>query len=70
MALKRQFELVAEALRDVGILLFVFGPLDTLLPREHRTWVDWLVASILAVCGLFLIVLGIRIGSDSRGGEN
>jgi hypothetical protein len=62
---KRQADLIAEVLRDVGILFFVFGPFDTLLQREHLTLEAWSIAGMLAIVGLLLIVVGITI--DARG---
>ena len=43
MGVKRH-ELWAEAIRDIGILFLVFAPLETLLRKDHGSWVDWLVA--------------------------
>ena len=55
-------ELRAEAIRDVGILLFVFAPLDTLLRGDNRHWWDWPLAGAIAVVGLVLIEVGVRMG--------
>ncbi len=41
---KQRHELWAEAIRDIGILLLVFAPLDTLFRAGRGTWVDWLIA--------------------------
>jgi hypothetical protein len=62
---KKQHELWAETLRDIGILLFVFGPLDTLLRSQHGTRQDWLIAAGIAALGLMFIVVGVILGSES-----
>lgn len=58
---KKRYELWAEALRDIGILFFVFAPLDTLLRAGHGTAVDWIVAAGIAIIGLLLIEVGIWV---------
>ena len=65
MAPKVKYELRGEAIRDIGILFFVFGPLDTLLLKEHGTWVDWLIALLVGFLGLLLIEKGVRMESNS-----
>ncbi len=62
---KQRHELWAEAIRDIGILLMVFAPLDTLLRFRSGTWVDWLVAVAVAILGLLLIEKGVRMESDT-----
>jgi hypothetical protein len=52
----------AEAIRDIGILLFVFAPLDTLLRTSHIAFTDWLIAIGIALFGLLLIEIGVRMG--------
>jgi hypothetical protein len=44
--------------RDVGILVFVFGPLDAFF-RSERT--GPLAVALLFVCGLLFIALGIML---------
>ncbi|MGB6474872.1 MAG: hypothetical protein WBF04_12515 [Candidatus Sulfotelmatobacter sp.] len=63
MAGKKSSELFAEVLRDIGILFFVFAPLDTLVKSGHLTQIDWVIAGGIAVAGLVLIDIGIRMGS-------
>jgi hypothetical protein len=53
----------AEAIRDIGILLLVFGPLDLLLTRAHLTLGSWILSSVFVILGLVLIEIGVRIGS-------
>jgi hypothetical protein len=59
---KPRYELWAEAIRDIGILLFVFAPLDTLLRTSHIAFTDWLIAIGIALFGLLLIEIGVRMG--------
>jgi len=59
----KRHELWAEALRDIGILFFVFAPLETLLRKERGLWPDWLIAGTIAILGLLLIEKGVRMGT-------
>jgi len=61
---KKRHELWAEAIRDVGILLLVFAPLDTLFRAGHGTWLDWLIALGVALLGLLLVGIGIKIEAE------
>ena len=61
---RQQYELWAEVLRDMGILFFVFAPLDTLLKTGRGNETDWLIAMAVAIIGLLFIFIGIRMGSD------
>ena len=63
MAKREQHELWAEAIRDIGILLFVFAPLDTVLKEGHGTAYDWLLALLIAILGVLLITKGVRMES-------
>lgn len=53
-------QLAGETLRDVGILLMVFGPLDAFFQGDRRMAGT---AVLLAAVGLFLIAGGIIIES-------
>jgi len=54
---KRKTErLVGETIRDIGILVFVFGPLDALFQQPTP---GVAVVALLVGGGLFFIVLGI-----------
>jgi len=64
MAAKRRSELRAEVLRDIGILFFVFAPLDTLIRNGHANGFDWLLAIGIAILGLFSIELGVRMEAN------
>ena len=61
---KQRYELWAESMREIGILLLVFSVLDPLLLKEHGGWKDGLVAFGFAILGLALIVKGVRMESD------
>lgn len=61
---RQQYELWGEVLRDVGILFFVFAPLDTLLKTGRGTATDWLIAIAIAVIRLLFIFIGIKIGAE------
>jgi hypothetical protein len=60
----KRYELWAEAIRDVGILLLVFEPLDTLLKTGRGSETDWLIAVTVAIMGLLFVFIGVTIGSD------
>jgi hypothetical protein len=60
---KPQYELWAEVLRDVGILFFVFAPLDTMFRAGRGATSDWILAGGVALGGLLLIWLGIKMES-------
>jgi LPXTG-motif cell wall-anchored protein len=61
---RQQYELWAEVLRDMGILFFVFAPLDTLLKTGRGNETDWLIAIAIAIIGLLFILVGIKIGTE------
>jgi len=63
MSAKRH-ELWAEAIRDIGILFFVFAPLETLLRKDRGSWMDWLIAGAIATLGLLFIEKGVRMGTE------
>ena len=62
---KKRHELWAEAIRDIGILFFVFAPLETLLRKDGGGWLDWLMAAAIAILGLLFIEKGVRMGTDT-----
>jgi hypothetical protein len=61
---RQRYELRAEAIRDVGILLLVFVPLDTFLREGKLTGSRLLIALGFAILGLLLIEIGVRMGSN------
>jgi hypothetical protein len=52
-------ELIAEVMRDIGILLMVFAPLDTLLPRAPGILPNWDKVGYFAILGFWFISVGI-----------
>jgi hypothetical protein len=60
---KKAWELAGESLREIGLLMFVFAPLDTMFKSAYGTKEDWFVAGCVGVLGLILIAIGIVIGS-------
>jgi hypothetical protein len=62
---KGRHVLWGEAIRDIGILFLVFGPLDTLIVPESRRWWEWLIALGLAVLGYLLIEKGVSMESET-----
>jgi uncharacterized membrane protein (DUF485 family) len=61
---KQRYELWAEAVRDIGILLATFAPLDTVLKPGYGTRIDWLIAVGIFVLGLLFITVGVRMASN------
>ena len=59
MAGQNRREVIAEVIRDVGILFFVFGPLDTRLRTGGGNPAEWQIAAGIAAFGLLLIILGV-----------
>ena len=55
---RRALHLLGESMREVGILLLVFAPLDSLFQVQ---WQGATVLSLLVLCGLLLTVFGIII---------
>ena len=64
MAAEGRYSLRAEAVRDVGILLFVFVPLDVLVQHKLTSWWHWLIVFFGCCFSLFLIEVGVRMGSE------
>ena len=50
--------LLGETMRDIGILVFVFAPLDAFFQRERP---GWLPLALVIGCGLLFIALGIML---------
>ena len=65
MAGKQPYELWGEAIREIGLLLFVFAPLDALFKRDYGNSTDWLIAGCVAVAGLILIWVGIVLEAET-----
>jgi hypothetical protein len=62
---KHAYEIWGESLREVGILLLVFGPLDTVFKGGQGSLKDWLIAGAVALVGLILILIGVRMESET-----
>jgi hypothetical protein len=60
----KRHELWAESIREIGILFLVFAPLDTLLRFKDRSWIDWLIAILVALVGWALIEVGVAMESE------
>jgi len=61
---RQRVVLWAESIRDIGILLLVFGPLDVLLAAAHLTRSSWLLSLGFVIFGVLLIEIGIRMEAD------
>ena len=57
--LRHRFELVGETLREIGILLLVFVPLDATFYQGEIRWPATIGLVILGVVGVVLIATGI-----------
>lgn len=55
---RQRYELWGESVREIGILVLVFVPLDILISSGPPNWKNILT---FAVVGLILIVLGVEI---------
>ena len=51
----------AESLREIGVLLIVFGPLEALLKGASPHAVDFIIASAILAIGGVSLVLGTRM---------
>ena len=54
----------AESLREVGVLLIVFGPLEGLLKGNSPHAIDFVIALAILVTGGVSLALGTRMGKD------
>ena len=54
-------ELVGESLREIGVLLLVFVPLDATFYQGDLKLLTVIGLAILATAGLFLVVAGIPL---------
>jgi hypothetical protein len=61
---KPKSELYAETLREIGLLMVVFAPLDILFRAEHGTLSDWITAGTVAIVGLIFIEIGVRMEAE------
>jgi len=60
-----RFELWGESIREIGVLLLVFVPLDVLVELMHDSQrpseKHWLEMIVFALLGLGMIVLGVEM---------
>ncbi len=56
---RQRYELWGESVREIGILVLVFVPLDILI--SPRGAPNWKIVLIFGVIGFILIVLGVEI---------
>jgi hypothetical protein len=54
----------AESLREIGVLLVVFGPLEGLLKGQSPHAIDFIIASAIVVVGGVFLVAGTRMGKE------
>jgi hypothetical protein len=60
---KERYEMWGEAIRDIGILLLVFVPIDVIFRNGPLTLERVLIAIGFVIFGLLLIEIGVRIGT-------
>jgi hypothetical protein len=61
----RRFELFGATLREIGLLLFVFVPLDAVFYQGQISWPAIVGLVMLAFAGIALIAAGIWLeGSE------
>jgi hypothetical protein len=56
--LRKRFELLGESIREIGVLLLVFAPLDAVFYQGAIDFPARIGLAILAFAGLILIVVG------------
>jgi len=61
---RQRHELWGESLREIGILILVFVPLDMLLQPNAAS--RWLIMAIFGGIGFILIVVGIWIEASGK----
>jgi hypothetical protein len=54
----------AESLREIGVLLVVFGPLEALLKGSSPHAVDFIIATAILALGGVSLAAGTRMGKD------
>jgi hypothetical protein len=55
----RYFELFGETMREMGLLLLVFVPLDATFYQGSIAWPALVGLVILGICGFVLVIVGI-----------
>jgi hypothetical protein len=54
----------AESLREIGVLLVVFGPLEALLKGASPHAVDFIIASAIVAGGGVSLLVGTWMGKE------
>ena len=62
--MRKRFELLGESIRDIGVLLLVFVPLDAVFYQGVIDFPARVGLAILAVAGLILIAVGIFVEGE------
>jgi hypothetical protein len=57
--LRTTFELLGESVREIGVLLAVFVPLDAAFYQGHLGFVTLICLALIEFAGLALIAVGI-----------
>lgn len=60
---RTRLKLRAEALRDIGILLLVFAPLESWLKSNSHTITDWCFGFAGLIAGVLILSYGISEGA-------
>ncbi len=62
--MRKRFELLGESIRDIGVLLLVFVPLDAVFYQGAIHVPARIALAILGLGGLILIVVGILVEGE------
>jgi len=52
---RNRFELYGESLLELGVLVLIFLPLDTVLQKDYRFWLPALIG------GAVLLLVGVEV---------
>ncbi len=62
---KPRYELWGEMMREIGVLLLVFGPLDYLIEYSRNSWPldvhHWMVILGCGLTGIIVMVMGVEV---------
>ncbi len=62
-----RYELWGESLRELGVLILVFVPLDLVVEGLHRSYGQqrseghWIIVTLAGVIGFILVLVGVEI---------
>ena len=62
--MRRRLELIGESVREIGVLILVFVPLDAVFYQGRIAWPAQIGLVILAVAGLATIALGVLLAEQ------